>query len=89
MAPVVLQAVFKAPKPQANQPSVVVIDDVSGGKIVASIGKVTNGEISEGDKSKQAAIEKNIAAAFGKAQFEAVINELQSDAEITIRNPKQ
>ncbi len=87
--PVVRQAIFRAPKPQSNRPSVIVIDEPTGGKIVASIDKVTEGEMTEADKSKQALIKKNMATAFGRAQFEAVLNKLQASAEISIRAPKQ
>lgn len=89
LAPAVNQAVFKAAKPQAGRPSVVVVDDAAGGKIVASIVKVTEGEMTAADKAKQPVIEKNIAAAFGKAQFEAMLNALQAKADITIHAQKQ
>lgn len=89
LAPAVNHAVFKAAKPQAGRPSVVVIDEPAGGKIVASIVKVTEGEMTDADKAKQAVIEKNIAAAFGKAQFEAVLNALQARTDITIHQQKQ
>ncbi|AEG02608.1 SurA N-terminal domain-containing protein [Methylomonas methanica] len=83
--PLVNQAIFRAAKPQANQPSIVVIDEPNGGKIVASVNRVTEGEMTEADKAKQALIEKNMATAFGRAQFEAVLNQLQADADIRIR----
>lgn len=86
---VISQAVFRAAKPQDNKPSVVVIDDPLGGKVVANIVKVVSGEMTEADKSKQTAIEKNIAAAFGRAQLEAVLNQLQAETDINIRQPKQ
>jgi len=89
LAPAVSQAVFKAAKPQPGHPSVVVIDEPAGGKIVANIVKVTEGEITDADKAKQAVIEKNMATAFGKAQFEAVINALQAKADITMHAKKQ
>jgi peptidyl-prolyl cis-trans isomerase D len=89
LAPAVNQAIFKAPKPQAGRPSVIVIDEPSGGKIVASIVKVTDGVMTDADKAKQAVIEKNIATAFGKAQFEAVLNALQAKTDITVRPQKQ
>ncbi len=89
LAPAVNQAVFKAAKPQADRPSVVVIDEPAGGKIVASVIKVTEGEMTDADKAKQSVIEKNIATAFGKAQFEAMLNALQAKADITIRAQKQ
>ncbi len=85
----VSQAVFKAAKPQPGHPSVVVIDENAGGKIVANIVKVTEGEMTDADKAKQAAIEKNMAAAFGKAEFQAVLNALQTKAEITFHPQKQ
>lgn len=89
LSPLVSQAVFKAAKPQAGKASVVVIDDVAGGKIVANIVKVTEGSISEADKAKLPVIEKNMATAFGKAQFEAVLNALQAKTDIAIREEKQ
>lgn len=89
LSPLVSQAVFKAAKPQAGKASVVVIDDVAGGKIVANIVKVTEGGISEADKAKLPMIEKNMATAFGKAQFEAVLNALQAKIDIAIREEKQ
>jgi peptidyl-prolyl cis-trans isomerase D len=89
LSPLVSQAVFKAAKPQAGKASVVVIDDVAGGKIVANIVKVTEGSVSEADKAKLPVIEKNMATAFGKAQFEAVLNALQAKTDIAIREEKQ
>ncbi|MCK9606682.1 MAG: SurA N-terminal domain-containing protein [Methylomonas sp.] len=83
--PVINQAMFRAAKPQANRSSIVVIDEPKGGKIVASINHVTEGEMTEADKANQALIEKNMATAFGRAQFEAVLNQLQANADIRIR----
>lgn len=88
VAPNIIQAVFKAAKPQAGRASVVVIDDVNGGKIVANITHVTEGQMTDGDKAKQAMIEKNIANAFGKAQFEAVLNALQAELDVKVRSEK-
>ncbi len=85
----VVQEIFRAAKPKAGQSSVTVIDDVSGGKLVASINKVNEGVMSESDKGKQALIAKNISAAFGKAQMEAVLNALQTKADIVIHPTKQ
>jgi len=89
LPPAVTMALFKSPKPQAGRPSVVVIDEPVGGKIIASIEKITDGEITEADKDKQAAIEKNIETTLGKAQLEAVINALQAKADIKIHPQKQ
>lgn len=83
------QEIFKIAKPQAGRPSVAVIDEAGGGKLVLSVNKVNEGVMSESDKSKQAVIAKNIASAFGKAQFEAVLNALQAKADITMHTQKQ
>ncbi|MGD0959282.1 MAG: SurA N-terminal domain-containing protein [Methylomonas sp.] len=82
LPPELNQAVFRAAKPQNGQPSVIVLSDPAGGKIIVSIIKVTEGEMTEADKAKQAVLEKSIADAFGKAQFDAVLNALQARADI-------
>jgi peptidyl-prolyl cis-trans isomerase D len=87
--PAVSQAVFRAAKPQANQPSSIVIDNPTGGKILVSISQVTEGVMSEADKAKLAEIEKSMATAFGRAQFEAMLNQLQADADIKFNAAKQ
>ncbi|MDD2761626.1 MAG: SurA N-terminal domain-containing protein [Methylomonas sp.] len=87
--PAIRQAIFRAPKPQADRPSLVVIDNSAGGKIVARIERVTDGTMTEADKAKLTLIEKNMALAFGRAQFEAVLNQLQARADIAIRTAKQ
>lgn len=83
------QAIFSAPKPQTNRPSIVLIDAPTGDKIVASINQVKEGTMTDADKSKQSVIEKNMATAFGKAQFEAMLNHLEAKADITVRASKQ
>ena len=86
--PLVSQAIFRAAKPQANHASSIVIDNPAGGKILVSISKVTEGVMSESDKTKLAEIKKSMAAAFGQAQFEAVLNQLQADAKIKMNAAK-
>ncbi len=89
VSPLVSQAVFKAAKPQAGHPGVVIIDDAQGGKVVANIVKVTEGELTEANKAQQGLIAKNIAGVLGKAEFESVLNSLQARADITIHEKKQ
>jgi peptidyl-prolyl cis-trans isomerase D len=89
LPPAVIQAVFKAPKPEAGHISTIEVDEPSGGKVVLSILKVTDGEITDADKAKLPVLQKNIAAAFGKAQFEAVLNALQAKADVKIHPQKQ
>jgi peptidyl-prolyl cis-trans isomerase D len=85
----VTQEVFRTAKPKSGQPSVAVIDEAKGGKLVVSVSSVNEGVMSDSDKSKQALIAKNISAAFGKAQMEAVLNALQTKADIVINTQKQ
>jgi peptidyl-prolyl cis-trans isomerase D len=85
----VTQEIFRTAKPKAGQPSVAVIDEAKGGKLVVSINSVNEGVMSDSDKSKQALIAKNISTAFGKAQMEAVLNALQTKADIVINTQKQ
>ena len=89
LSPTIRQAVFKAPKPKAGQVSVIVVDDISGAKVVASIVKVTEGEMTEADKAKLPALEKNIAMSFGRSQFDAVLSALQAKVNVTIHAVKQ
>ncbi len=88
LPPVVIQAVFKAPKPTSGRSGAIEVDEPTGGKIVFSILKVTDGEITEADKAKLPALQKNIAAAFGKAQFDAVLNALQAKADVKVHPQK-
>ncbi|AMK78005.1 MULTISPECIES: SurA N-terminal domain-containing protein [Methylomonas] len=85
----VTQEIFRAAKPKAGQPSVAVIDEAKGGKLVVSVNSVHEGVMSDSDKNKQALIAKNISTAFGKAQMEAVLNALQTKADIVINTQKQ
>lgn len=83
------QAIFKAAKPKSGRPSVTTIDDESGAKLIVSINQVNEGKMTDADKSKQTVIAKNMAGAFGKAQFESVLNALQAKADIAIHAQKQ
>jgi len=89
LPPIVLQAVFRAPKPVSGRSAAVEVDEPTGGKVVFSVLKVTEGEITDADKAKLPALQKNIAAAFGKAQFEAVLNALQAKADVKVHPQKQ
>jgi len=84
----VTQEIFRTAKPKGGQPSVAIIDQADGGKLVVSVNKVNEGVISDSEKSKQALIAKNMAAAIGKAQMEAVLNALQSKADIVVHAQK-
>ena len=83
-------AVFSAAKPAGNKPSVFIVPLNSGEQAVVSLNKVTPGVMSEEDKKKMDLAQKNLAQAFGQADFNSMIGTLQANADIDIRNqPKQ
>lgn len=77
-------AIFKAAKPAGDKPSVVIVPMPTGEQVIVSINKVTAGVMSDDDKKKLELAKKNIAHAFGQAEFNAVVNSLQSSADIKI-----
>lgn len=77
-------AIFKAAKPVGDKPSVVIVPLPTGEQVIISVTKVTTGIISDDDKKKLALAKKNIAHAFGQAEFNTVVNSLQSSADITL-----
>ncbi len=89
LPPEASQAVFKAAKPGVGQPSVIIINDPNAGKVVVNIVKAVDGAMSEAEKAKLAFIERNMGAAFGKAQFESLLNSLQAKADIRVHQAKQ
>jgi peptidyl-prolyl cis-trans isomerase D len=82
------QAVFKAPKPVANEPVVVVASDPDGSQTVIRLLRVKPGVISDSDKKNMQLAEKNMAKAFSQATFNAVLSELQANAGVVIRMPE-
>ncbi len=83
------QAIFKAAKPVADKPSVFIAPLPSGEQVVVSLSKVTEGVMSENDKKQFDLAQKNIANAFGQDEFNAVLNSLQADADISIESKPQ
>lgn len=79
------QAIFKAAKPVGGKPSVFVTALPSGEQIVAILGKVTEGGMSDGDKRQLELAKKNIGNAFGQTEFNAVLNSLEADADISVQ----
>jgi peptidyl-prolyl cis-trans isomerase D len=77
-------AIFKAAKPVGDKPSVVIVPLPTGEQVIISVTKVTTGIISDDDKKKLALAKKNIAHAFGQAEFNTVVNSLQSSADVTL-----
>lgn len=79
------EAVFKAAKPQGGKPTITIAELPDGGQAVISISKVTPGVISEDDKKKLDLAVKNIAKAFGQAEFNAMLQTLEQDADVEIK----
>lgn len=82
-------AVFKAPKPVGDKPSVSVVPMPTGEQIIVSVTKVTAGSMSEDDRKKMELAKKNIANAFAQNEFNTVLNSLESTAKISINAKAQ
>ncbi len=82
------QAIFKAAKPEGEQATVIIAAGPDGSQSVVSIMKVTPGVMSDSDKQKQDLAENNLANALGQTTFNAVLSELESDTDISIRSEK-
>jgi len=79
----VSQAVFKAAKPADGKPVVVLVEDAAGSQTVINLLAVKEGVMTESDKAKKKLAESNLAKAFGQADFNAALNSLQANADIT------
>lgn len=78
------QAIFKAAKPAEGKATVITVADPTGAQTVINLLSVTDGVMSESDKSKKKLAETNMAKAFGQADFNATLSSLQSTADISI-----
>jgi peptidyl-prolyl cis-trans isomerase D len=84
-----IEAIFKAPKPIAGKPSVFVAPQPSGEQIVVSLTKITEGVMSDSDKKQLELAKKNIGNALGQTEFNAVLNSLQADGDISVQTKSQ
>lgn len=82
------QAIFKAAKPVAGKPAVFIAELPAGEQAVVSLSKVADGVMTEDDKKQMDLATKNIARAFGQTEFNALINSLQADADVSVNAPK-
>ncbi|MDD5272308.1 MAG: SurA N-terminal domain-containing protein [Methylovulum sp.] len=80
-----LQAIFKAAKPVGDKPSIFIAPQPSGEQIVVSLTKVKDGVMGEDDKKQLELAKKSIGNALGEAEFNAVLNSLQADADISVQ----
>ena len=82
------EAIFKAAKPVAGKPTIFIAELPEGEQVVVSLSKVKEGVMTEDDKKQLELANKNIAKAFGQTEFNALINSLQADADISVKAPK-
>ncbi len=79
------QAIFKAPKPAQDKPTVITVADVTGGQVVVKINQVTDGVMTESDKAKKDLASLNIANAYGQSEFDAFVESLKSATTVKIK----
>ena len=82
------QAIFKAAKPVEGKPVVILVEDASGSQTIINVLSVTEGVMTESDKAKKKLAENNLAKAFGQADFNAALNSLQENADISVKRPE-
>jgi peptidyl-prolyl cis-trans isomerase D len=82
------QAIFKAAKPVGGKPTVFIAELPAGEQVVVSLSKVKEGVMTDDDKKQMELATKNIAKAFGQTEFNALINSLQAEADISVKAPK-
>jgi peptidyl-prolyl cis-trans isomerase D len=83
--PQLIQAAFKAAKPVGNKASIFIAPLPTGEQLVVNLTKVTEGVMTEADKLQLELAKKNIGNAFGQTEFNAVLNSLQADADISVQ----
>ncbi len=81
------QAVFKAAKPVADKPTIIVTADVDGSPVVISLKKVTTGTLSEGDQLKIKLAMRNIGKAYGQTEFSAFLKALRERIDVKFLQP--
>ncbi|MBE0471989.1 MAG: SurA N-terminal domain-containing protein [Methyloprofundus sp.] len=78
------QAVFKAAKPVAGKPTVLVVDSIEGNQTVVSVLSVTDG--AQDDATEQVKLaEANIARALGQADYGAVIEGIRAVTKVIVK----
>ncbi len=79
------QAIFKAAKPIDDKATVLTVALETGEQYVIRINKVTDGIMSENDKKQLKLAKMNIAKVLGESSFDAVLNSLQANANIVVK----
>ncbi len=78
------QAIFKAPKPTQEKPTVITVADMSGGQVVVKLKQVIDGVMTDSDKAKKDLASLNIANAYGQAEFDAFVESLKATTTVTV-----
>jgi len=81
------EAIFKAAKPVADNPSIFSVALPSNEQVVVSLSKVQDGAMTQEDKKRAVLATKNIAKAIGDSEFNALINTLEQKADIEVNLP--
>lgn len=81
------EAIFKAAKPVGDKPSIFTVGLTSQEQVVVSLTKVQDGAMTDDDKKKMDLAKKNISKAVGDSEFNALINMLESQADVKINLP--
>jgi len=79
------QAVFKAAKPVAGKPTVIVVDSPQGDQTVVNLISVADGSQTTEDKEKAKLAQANIARALGQSDYAAVIDGIRTSTKVLIR----
>lgn len=77
-------AIFKAAKPVAGKPTIFIAVLPSDEQVIVSLSKVTPGIMTDDEKKQMDLAKKNIGKAFGQTEFNAMINSLQAQADISV-----
>ncbi len=78
------QAIFKAAKPVDGKAVVSMVADAEGAQSVISLLAVKEGVMTESDKAQKKLAAMNLAKAFGQADFNATLSNLQNNADIVV-----
>lgn len=82
------QAIFKAAKPLKGKTTVLVVEDPSGAQTIINVISVTEGAMTEADKAQGKLANKNMANAFGQAEFSSALNSLRENANVKFKTPE-
>lgn len=80
------QAIFKAAKPINGKPTTMLVAEPSGEQKVINLLSVTEGKMLDTDQEKLDTITKNMANAFGQAEFSAAMTSLRESSNVQINS---